>query len=261
LYTEPYSDGIEIIDSPGARVLRGKIFVAGAFGAIGIRLVPMLLADGWDVMGMTRSRERAEAMQALGFAAVQADAFDADSVRSAVCDFGPDVLVHQLTDLPRDLSKLDDKALERNASLRKLGTRHLVDAALQAGVTRIIAQSIAFDYAPGLKPHRERHLLAGRLPMASPSSGGVVSLEDQVSSCPIPSVILRYGRLYGPGTGSDQPWGAAAIHVDAAAHAAALAARLNVTGIYNIAESDGEVDTTSAEANLSWTASWRQPVA
>ena len=69
-------------------------------------------------------------------------------VRSAVCDFGPDVIMHQLTDLPRDLSKLDDGALERNAALRKLGTRHLVNAALQAGVKRIIAQSIAFDYAP-----------------------------------------------------------------------------------------------------------------
>jgi nucleoside-diphosphate-sugar epimerase len=164
-----------------------------------------------------------------------------------------------LTDLPRDLAKLSNQALERNALLRKLGTRNLVDAAEAAGVTRMIAQSIAFDYAPGRKPYRETNLLAGRLPSASASSLGVVSLEDQVSASTIPSVILRYGRLYGPGTGSDLPWGPAAVHVDAAAHAAALCARIEVTGVYNIAESDGEVDTTRAEDQLGWNADWRPP--
>lgn len=239
--------------------MRSRIFVAGAFGAIGMRLMPLLLADGWTVMGMTRSPERAEKMRAVGLETVQTDAFDAESVRSAVCGFGPDLLMHQLTDLPRDLSKLDDKALERNALLRKLGTRNLVDAAEAAGVRRVIAQSIAFDYAPVPKPHRERHLLAGRLPSASASSLGVVSLEDQVAASPIPSVILRYGRLYGPGTGSDQPWGPAPIHVDAAAHAAVLCARKDVTGIYNIAEDDGEVDTTRAVHDLGWSPDWRSP--
>ena len=87
----------------------------------------MLLADGWTVMGMTRSRESAESMRESGLVIVQADAFDAESVRSAVCGFRPDVLMHQLTDLPRDLSKLDERALERNALLRKLGTRNLVN--------------------------------------------------------------------------------------------------------------------------------------
>ncbi|MGL4235768.1 NAD-dependent epimerase/dehydratase family protein, partial [Tabrizicola sp.] len=212
------------------------------------------------VMGMTRSRERAESMRGLGVATVQADAFDSDIVRSGVCDFGPDVLMHQLTDLPRNLAKLDNQALERNAALRKHGTRNLVDAAEAAGATRIIAQSIAFDYAPGRKPHAESDLLAGRLPSASPSSLGVVSLEDQVTTSPIPSVILRYGRLYGPGTGSDLPWGPAAVHVDAAARAAALCARIEVAGIYNIAERDGEVDTTRAEDQLGWNAGWRPPV-
>ena len=217
----------------------------------------MLLADGWTVMGMTRSRESAESMRESGLVIVQADAFDAESVRSAVCGFRPDVLMHQLTDLPRDLSKLDERALERNALLRKLGTRNLVDAAEAAGARRLIAQSIAFDYAPAPKPHDESHLLTGRLPSASASSLGVVSLEDQVTASPIPSVILRYGRLYGPGTGSDQPWGPAPIHVDAAAHAAALSARIEATGVYNIAESDGEVDTTRAADHLGWSADWR----
>ena len=178
-----------------------RIFVAGAFGAIGIRLVPMLMADGWHVLGMTRSRDRADAMASLGMAAVVADAFDAISVRAVIASYRPHVLMHQLTDLPRDLAKLDAAALERNAALRMLGTRNLVDAAERSGVSRIVAQSIAFDYAPGAKPHREADLLAGRLPSASPSSGGVVSLEDQVAGSSIPYVILRYGRFYAPGPG------------------------------------------------------------
>lgn len=196
-------------------------------------------------------------MRTHGLATVLADAFDVGAVRAAVCDFRPDVVMHQLTDLPQDLSKLDDKALEGNALLRKLGTRNLVDAAEAAAVKKIIAQSIAFDYAPVPKPHHERHLLAGRLPLASASSLGVVSLEDQVTASSIPSVILRYGRLYSPGTGSDQPWGPAPVHVDAAARAAALSARIEATGVYNIAESDGEVDTTRAVDDLGWSADWR----
>jgi nucleoside-diphosphate-sugar epimerase len=238
-------------------MLSRRIFVAGAFGAIGIRLVPMLMADGWQVLGMTRSRDRADAVASLGMAAVVADAFDAKSVRQVIANYRPHVLMHQLTDLPRELAKLDAAALERNAELRRLGTRNLVDAAEHSGVSRIIAQSIAFDYAPGTKPHREADLLAGHLPRASPSSGGVLSLEDQVARSPISSVILRYGRLYGPGTGSDRPWGPAAIHVDAAAYAAVLSAHTPTTGIFNIAETDGEVDSSRAQDLLGWSADWR----
>lgn len=236
---------------------RGKLFLAGASGAIGQRLIPLLLADGWSVMGMTRFPERATAMQRLGIETVVADAFDTAGVMAAVSKFLPDVLIHQLTDLPRDLAELNEEALERNARLRWTGTRNLVAAAHEFGIARVVAQSIAFDYAPGPLPHREDDLLAGRLDNASSSSKGVIGLEDQVVGLKIPFVILRYGRLYGPGTGSDRPWGAAPVHVDAAAYAAALAARTDAKGVFNIAERDGEVDTTLAETKLGWTPGFR----
>jgi nucleoside-diphosphate-sugar epimerase len=131
----------------------------------------------------------------------------------------------------------------------------LVAAARRAGVERIVAQSIAFDYAPGPLPNREEDTLAGRLENASASSVGVIGLEDQIAASTIPFIILRYGRLYGPGTGSDRPWGAAPVHVEAAAYAGSLAARSEATGVFNIAESDGEVDSTRAETVLGWTPS------
>src|SRR3990170_470613 len=98
--------------------IRGKLFLAGASGAIGRRLIPLLVADGWTVMGMTRSPARATAMQQLGIQAVVADAFDGSAVMAAVSSFLPDVLLHQLTDLPRDLAELNEEALEPNAKFR-----------------------------------------------------------------------------------------------------------------------------------------------
>ncbi|CAK7260859.1 dTDP-4-dehydrorhamnose reductase (plasmid) [Shinella sp. WSC3-e] len=237
---------------------RGRLFLAGASGAIGTRVIPLLLSGGWHIMGMTRSQERADAMRSKGLDAVVADAFDGKTVNDLIVGFQPDVLMHQLTDLPRDLAKLDEAALERNAKVRKLGTHNLVEAAKNAGVKRLVVQSIAFDYVPETpRPHKEGHQLAGRLPGASATSDGVVSLEDQVSSSGIPFAILRYGRLYGPGTGSDRPWGPAGIHIDAAALATALAARSDLSGIFNITESDGEVDSSRARQLLDWNADWR----
>lgn len=234
-----------------------RIFVAGASGAIGKRLMQLLIKDGWVVQGMTRHVDRAQQMQALGISTVVADAFDSNSLHAVVSSFEPDVVMHQMTDLPRELAKLDEAALERNAAVRKLGTRHLLDAAIACRAKRFVAQSIAFDYAVGPLPHIETDPLAGRLTAPSVSSQGVTSLEDQVMQSGIPFVILRYGRLYGPGTGSKFPWGPAAVHVDAAAHAARLAAESLETGIFNIAEEDGEVDSTNARSKLGWSPNWR----
>lgn len=75
--------------------------------------------------------------------------------------------------------------------------------------------------------------------------------------CPLAGVVLRYGRLYGPGTGFKEPWGPAPVHVDAAAKAAELEVARDVTGIYNIAEEDGEVSSERARRLLGWGAGWR----
>jgi len=239
--------------------VKETIFVAGATGAIGQRLIPLLLADGWSVVGMTRSAGRAEDLRSRGVEAVVADAFDAEAVLKAVTRASPSVVMHQLTDLPRELSKLDAAALARNARLREEGTRNLVAAARAAGARRLVAQSIAFSYAEGPRPYHEGAPLAGDLPDASDTARGVVSLERQVLGSGLEAVVLRYGKLYGPGTGADRPWGSGAVHSDAAAHAALLACRSTATGVFNIAEEDGEVDSARARMELGWSEDWRAP--
>jgi nucleoside-diphosphate-sugar epimerase len=86
---------------------------------------------------------------------------------------------------------------------------------------------------------------------------GVASLERQVLEAPLAGVALRYGRLYGPGTGFDAASGPAPVHVDAAAKAAELAVTRDVTGIYNIAEEDGAVSSAKVRRLLGWNAGWR----
>lgn len=235
------------------------VFVAGATGAVGARLVPLLLSKGWHVVGMTRSEEKVAHLRRLGAEAVVQDVFDAPSLVRVVADVRPDVVIHQLTDLPPGLdpSRMVE-ATARNARIRDEGTRNLVHAAVQAGAPRFIAQSVAFAYAEGPLPYREEDALAvdaeGR---AGISARGVASLERQVLSAPLDGVVLRYGRLYGPGTGFDAPVGAAPLHVDAAAQAAFLALLPKAHGVYNIAEDDGTVNSAKAHQELNWSATWR----
>ena len=174
-----------------------KVFLAGATGAIGRRLVLLLRRAGHDVVGTTRSESRAAALQALGAVPALVDVYDADRLKLAVYAVQPDVIVHQLTDLPQVIDpKTMPAALEANAKLRIEGTRNLVDAALANGVHRMIAQSIAFAYAPGEGALSEDHPI-------NPAQTGVIALEDAVTKTPrIEGIVLRYGRLYGPGTWS-----------------------------------------------------------
>lgn len=233
-----------------------RIFLAGAGGAIGRRLTPMLVAAGHSVVGTTRSAANADAIRALGAEAVVVDVFDAAALARAVAAAAPDVVIHQLTDLPRGLDPAQmDEATRRNARIRSEGTRHLVDAAVASGVRRFIAQSIAWAYAPGTEPLGEDAPLdlsaEGRRAI---SVGGVVALERAVLGAPFEGVVLRYGQLYGPGTGTDARSGTAPVHVDAAARAALLALDRGRPGVYNIAERSGAVDVGKADRELGWRA-------
>jgi nucleoside-diphosphate-sugar epimerase len=223
--------------------------------------VPLLAADGWRVVGTTRSAEKADALRGLGVEPVVVDVFDAAGLRAAVAQARPSLVIHQLTDLPPGLDPARmGEALVRNARVREEGTRNLVAAALEAGARRLIAQSVAFAYAPGSLPHHEDDPLnvAAEGP-AGVSARGVASLERQVLDAALLGVVLRYGRLYGPGTGFDKPSGAAPVHVDAAAKAAQLAISKGEGGIYNIAEDDGAVSNEKAKRALGWQADWRMP--
>ncbi len=239
--------------------MKESIFLAGASGAIGRRLAPLLASDGWRVIGATRSAAKVPQLRAMGVEAVVLDVFDAGALREAVMAARPGVVIHQLTDLPPGLeaSKMAD-ALVRNARLRTEGTRNLVAAAVAAGARRLIAQSIAFVYAEGPTPHREEDpLLPETHPVYGETARAVASLERQVLEAPLAGIVLRYGLFYGPGTGFDAPVAPGSVHVDAAARAAALAVVKGSPGIYNVAEADGAVTTDRAVRELGWAPGWR----
>jgi nucleoside-diphosphate-sugar epimerase len=240
-----------------------KVFLAGAAGAIGRRLVPLLVEAGHAVTGTTRSGETASELRSRGVTAVVLDVFDAAALTDAVVRARPDVVVHQLTDLPKILDRARPPGgFAGNTRLRVEGTANLVAAALAAGARRLIAQSIAFAYAAGREPHAETD------PLASPegdsshavTARGVRALEDAVlGAAGLVGVVLRYGRLWGPGTWNPTPSGRGVLHVDAAAHAALLALTRGSAGVYNIAEADGALTTDKAQRELGFNPAFRLP--
>lgn len=237
-----------------------RIFIAGASGAIGRRLCRLLVGDGFLVIGTTRKPERASVLESLGVVPAVVDVFDIDALNSAVLSAQPDVVIHQLTDLPPGLDpKLMAEARVRNARLREIGTRNLVSAAIAVHARQFIVQSISFAYAPGVMPYVEESPLnvASADEAAALSARAVASLEQQVLGGPFTATVLRYGKLYGPGTGFDTSLPGGAVHVDAAAEAARLSVISQQSGIFNIAEEDGTISSAKARSVLGWNAAFR----
>lgn len=227
-----------------------KILVAGASGVIGQKLCQLLVADGHAVSGTTRSAGKAALLEALGVTPLVVDVFDARALADAVMQAGPEIVIHQLTDLPDGLDPAQMAAARiRNNNIRDEGTRNLVTAAVASGAKRLIAQSIAFAYAPGPLPYDEAAPL-------DPAATGVISLETQVLNAPLIGVVLRYGKFYGPGTGFDTAPAGGPLHVDAAADAARLAVT-HGAGVYNVAEDDGTLVTARAVSNLGFDPAFR----
>jgi nucleoside-diphosphate-sugar epimerase len=167
-----------------------KILVAGATGAIGRMLLPLLATAGHEVIAL--SRRPPDALPA-GTNVRVADVFDRETLARVLSEVRPDAVIHQLTDLrARDLSA--------NSRLRTLGTRNLVDAATAAGVDLFVAQSIAWAYVPGVNVATEQTVLdVDAEPPRRTTIDGIVALERAASDVRR-HVILRYGTLYGPGT-------------------------------------------------------------
>lgn len=224
-----------------------SVLVAGATGAIGQVLCTMLVNTGWQVTGTTRSVQKVPLLAQQGVIPIVVDVFNAGDLEEAMHQAKPDVVIHQLTDLPKTRTPESmAAAMPRNARIREIGTANLVKAAVTAGARRIVAQSIAFGYAPGPQPHTEAD------PLDLTIFSSVKTLEDLVLDSGLEALVLRYGRLYGPNT-----WAACApdetpLHVDEAARAALLAATQGPTGIYNIAEDDGSVTIEKARQYLGW---------
>lgn len=236
-----------------------RVFLAGATGAIGGPLLRLLVAEGHDVTGMTRSPERAATVRAAGAEAAVADALDAKAVMEAVRQARPQAIVHQLTAIPQ---RLDPRKIVRDFAvtdrLRTEGTRHLVAAAEAVGGARVVAQSIAFAYEPGppATVHGEDDPLTGDPPAQfKRSAQAVAELERTVLGAG--GLVLRYGYFYGPGTsisrrgslgeevakrrlpivgGGTGVW--SFIHVDDAARATAAALTRGDSAAYNVVDDE-----------------------
>jgi uncharacterized protein YbjT (DUF2867 family) len=172
-----------------------RIFLAGASGVIGVRLIPLLVADGHDVAGMTRSSGKTEMLRELGAEPVVCDVYDADALTEQVTAFGTEMLMHQLTDLPDTADQIADYR-DRNNRMRTEGTCNLIAAMRAARADRLIAQSIAWR----------------------PPAGGEAVDEHERLVLDAGGVVLEYGTFYGPGTyGGDRVPEPPRIHVEEAA--------------------------------------------
>jgi len=160
-----------------------RIFLAGASGVIGQRLIPRLVQQGHVVGAMTRSAGKTELLRSLGAQAILCDVFDREALIQAVVDFQPDVILNELTDLPDDVTKIGDHA-DLNARIRTEGNQNLIEAARKSGSPKILAQSVAWQLPDG------------------PDALAVAELEASVLA--EGGVVLSYGQFYGPGTYHEQ---------------------------------------------------------
>ena len=174
-----------------------RVFLAGATGVLGIRILPLLIAEGHVVAGMTRSQGKTAQLEALGAEPVVCDVFDFDALSRAVATFAPEAVMHQLTDLPDHLEELAAFS-ERNDRIRTEGTRNLIAASKTAKADHFVAQSIAWR----------------------PSERGDIVDQHERQVLDADGVVARYGQLYGPGTFyPDQLPPPPRIHIEAAAQA------------------------------------------
>lgn len=239
-----------------------KVFVAGANGAVGKRLVPQLIASGYEVVAMTRSPQHVESLRAAGAEAVVADALDRSAIMKALKRAEPEVVIHELTALTgvKNYRQFDNEFALTNR-LRTEGTDYLLEAARAVGARRFIAQSFGnWNYArTGAEPKTEEDPLDPTPPRNQQNSlQAIRHLERAVLGAGgVEGIALRYGNLYGPGTGFAAKGDIAAtvrkrgfpivgdgagvwsfIHVDDAASATIAAIGRGAPGVYNVADDE-----------------------
>jgi nucleoside-diphosphate-sugar epimerase len=236
------------------------VFLAGATGALGTQLVPLLVEAGYRVFGTTRVEDRAHALQAAGVEPVILNVFDTSGIDAAFSRIRPEILVSLLTDLPKDLNPAAmPEARIRNARVWREGIPMLMNAAKSVGTRRAVAQSLAWHYAPGPEPHQEEDPLGAADADSRVVLDGISALERAVlDTPPVEGIVLRYGLLYGPGTSSDQAQGPCPLHVQAAAHAALLAIEKGRPGVYNVTDDNAFVSTEKARRELEWSPAFRR---
>lgn len=238
-----------------------RVFVAGATGAVGSRLVPLLVSAGHSVVGLTRTEAKADAVRRSGAEVAVADALNRAATVAAVTSAKPDVIVHEMTSLSAasDLRRFDRSFAATNR-LRTEGLNNLLAAAKQAGTRRLLAQSFCgWPYAREGGPVKAE---GDPLDAAPPREVGrtleaIRYLEHAVTAASeLDGVVLRYGAFYGDNTGLfDGPlvdqlrrrrvpligeangwW--SFLHIDDAAAATAVAIERAPPGIYNIVDDE-----------------------
>jgi nucleoside-diphosphate-sugar epimerase len=240
-----------------------KILVAGATGALGKQLVPRLVADGHEVVGITRSEAKLEALDRLGATGIVAYVLDPDQVARAVAEAEPEVIIHQLTALNRsfDVRHFDRTFAETNR-LRTEATDHLLAAGRAVGVCRFIAQSYAgwpFARTGGMVKTEDDPLDPTPPDAMRQTLEAIRYLESAVTGADwTEGLVLRYGGFYGPGTSLSPEGGEQVelirerkfpvvgdgggvwsfIHIEDAAEATAAAVTRGGPGIYNIVDDD-----------------------
>lgn len=233
-----------------------RVFVAGAAGAVGHRLVPQLLKAGHEVIGATRSESKRQELWNLGAEPVVVDALDASAVGKAMAKASPEVVVHQLTSLSgaKNLRNFDRVFAVTN-QLRIKGTDNLIAAASACGVKRFIAASYTgWPYARVGGPIKSEADPLDPNPVAQQreSLAAIKHLEEATLNAPMTGVVLRYGMFYGPGA-SDEMIAAirkrivpvvgdgggvwSMLHIGDAA-SAVVAAVDNGEGVYNIVDDE-----------------------
>jgi 2-alkyl-3-oxoalkanoate reductase len=237
-----------------------RVFVAGATGAVGRPLLRLLQDAGHVPVAMTRSEESAASLREDGVEAVVADALERHDVVAAVAGSGAGAIVHQLTSIPSALNPRNvDKQFKQTNRLRTEGTRNLLEAAREAGISRFVAQSVAFVYEhEGDWVKDENAPLYRQAPKGyTETLSAVMELERLVSGAG--GTVLRYGFFYGPGTAyaaggqvvelirkrryplvGDAQARHSFVHVEDAARAVVAALEAG-PGVYNIVDDDPAV--------------------
>jgi nucleoside-diphosphate-sugar epimerase len=231
-----------------------RVFVAGASGAIGSRLVPQLIAHGHEVIGTFRSAGNAQRLRALGAEPVALDLLDARAVRKAVLEAEPQAIVHQATALANArFGRSLDRTFGPTNRLRTEGTDALIAAAREAGVHRFVAQSFAsYRYAREGGPVKtENDPLDPRPPASARETNAAMRYLDQAVT-DAGGLALRYGGFYGASNDGlvgpvrkrqlpivgDGGGISSFIHLDDAAAATVLALEHGAAGVYNIVDDE-----------------------
>jgi nucleoside-diphosphate-sugar epimerase len=197
-----------------------KLFLAGASGVLGRRLVPLLVEAGHEVVGLTRSESKRSLLEDLGAEPLVGDVFEREWLMDAVAISAPDLVLSQLTDLPDDLDQIGEYT-SANARIRREGVANLLEAARRSGVVeQFFAQSVAWEL---------------------PGDGGRAVMEMESRVLEAGGTVLRYGQFYGPDTFHPAiPPRPPRIHVDEAARRT-VSALANRGGVHELIEDDDSV--------------------